>query len=541
MKTYALVASMVLSGWSLQANTLTVTSLADSGPGSLRDAVAASALGDTINFAVTGTIFLNSSIQIPHTLNILGPGPAQLVVDAQRKDRVFITVGGDVVLSGMTITNGFIAGANGPDGTFPGQDGGPGLDAIGGGILDVATNLFLTNCWITGNVVRGGRGGAGADNPAGAAFKPGNGGQGGQGLGGALYATSTVFVARCTFSRNAAAGGAGGPGGTNDNPAVNEAGGTGGTGGGGQGAGVNEIDGGEHIFLNATFSGNLVGGGQGGPGGDSLGGVGGQGGNGGSAGGGGVATVIGTFSSDTIISNTAVGGFGGLGGNGTPNGPSGSQGGGTAGGVLGYIITCQSIVDNSIVADNFANGTYPNFFIDWVDDGYNFLGTDDQIICQVNGPGTQQGTINNPLHPQLGPLAQNGGGLPTHAVLLASPVLDAGNSFGTTFGVTNDERGAPRPYDFPLVPNLFGGDGSDIGAFELGSGQMGAIQDTNGVVVSWPAYYGDFALQSTTNLQGSNVWMDVPAAPTVVSNQMVVTNRITDVPTFYRLVNRPAQ
>jgi len=49
------------------ATTRTVTSNADSGPGSLRDAIAASGSGDTINFSVPGTITLTSaSLSVNH-------------------------------------------------------------------------------------------------------------------------------------------------------------------------------------------------------------------------------------------------------------------------------------------------------------------------------------------------------------------------------------------------------------------------------------------------------------------------------------------
>ncbi len=56
-----------------------------------------------------------------------------------------------------------------------------------------------------------------------------------------------------------------------------------------------------------------------------------------------------------------------------------------------------------------------------------------------------------------------GGPTPTHALLETSPAIDRGNSFGS--GV--DQRGLPRPSDFPAISNKEGGDGSDIGAFEL--------------------------------------------------------------------------
>ncbi|HWJ43146.1 MAG TPA: choice-of-anchor Q domain-containing protein, partial [Solirubrobacterales bacterium] len=60
-------------------------------------------------------------------------------------------------------------------------------------------------------------------------------------------------------------------------------------------------------------------------------------------------------------------------------------------------------------------------------------------------------------------LKDNGGPTPTHALLPGSIALDRGNSFGET----TDQRGLPRPGDFPAISNKEGGDGSDIGAFEL--------------------------------------------------------------------------
>ncbi|MEO5720502.1 MAG: S8 family serine peptidase [Chthoniobacterales bacterium] len=78
------------------------------------------------------------------------------------------------------------------------------------------------------------------------------------------------------------------------------------------------------------------------------------------------------------------------------------------------------------------------------------------------------GVLNDPTDitntpPLLAPLAFNGGPIQTHALLSNSPALDKGRSFG----LTKDARGAPRLVDFPGVPNASGGDGSDIGAFEL--------------------------------------------------------------------------
>jgi hypothetical protein len=63
----------------------------------------------------------------------------------------------------------------------------------------------------------------------------------------------------------------------------------------------------------------------------------------------------------------------------------------------------------------------------------------------------------------LEPLANNGGPTPTHALRADSAALDRGDSFGSDV----DQRGLPRPSDFASISNTEGGDGSDIGAFEL--------------------------------------------------------------------------
>jgi len=48
-------------------------------------------------------------------------------------------------------------------------------------------------------------------------------------------------------------------------------------------------------------------------------------------------------------------------------------------------------------------------------------------------------------------------------LLTGSLALDAGHSLGLTI----DQRGISRPVDLPGIPNANGGDGNDIGAFEL--------------------------------------------------------------------------
>jgi hypothetical protein len=65
--------------------------------------------------------------------------------------------------------------------------------------------------------------------------------------------------------------------------------------------------------------------------------------------------------------------------------------------------------------------------------------------------------------PQLKPLADNDGPTPTMAIPLSSPAVD----HGVSAGLTTDQRGKARPVIIPGVPKPEGGDGADIGAFEL--------------------------------------------------------------------------
>ena len=63
----------------------------------------------------------------------------------------------------------------------------------------------------------------------------------------------------------------------------------------------------------------------------------------------------------------------------------------------------------------------------------------------------------------LGPLQVNGSGPPTHALLSPSVAIDKGHSSGSS----TDERGLVRPCDLASVANATGGDGADVGAFEV--------------------------------------------------------------------------
>ena len=73
MLPWIIVGLLAAIGWpntAVRAATLSVTSLADSGPGSLRSAIDAADPRDTINFAVSGTITLKSHATLMFDLPI---------------------------------------------------------------------------------------------------------------------------------------------------------------------------------------------------------------------------------------------------------------------------------------------------------------------------------------------------------------------------------------------------------------------------------------------------------------------------------------
>src|SRR5437899_2206735 len=106
-----IAAILVVGVIHLNAATIPVTSTADDGSGgTLREALASAADGDTINFSVTGTILLTSGeLLVTNSLTITGPGPVGLSVDGNFPDttnRVF-HIGSNIVvsISSLTITN----------------------------------------------------------------------------------------------------------------------------------------------------------------------------------------------------------------------------------------------------------------------------------------------------------------------------------------------------------------------------------------------------------------------------------------------------
>jgi CSLREA domain-containing protein len=142
--------AFVLISATARAATLVVNSTADDGNGSctadkctLRDAILSSASGGTIKFSVAANSAItltNGSLSIDKTLVITGPGPKLLTIQrssaAGTADFRIIDIpafGGEVSVSGLTISNGVDHSPN------------------GGAAIHNADFLRLTNCTISGN------------------------------------------------------------------------------------------------------------------------------------------------------------------------------------------------------------------------------------------------------------------------------------------------------------------------------------------------------------------------------------------------------
>ncbi|WP_163156010.1 autotransporter-associated beta strand repeat-containing protein [Bradyrhizobium uaiense] len=318
----ALVVAVCLGTVTAAQAQFVVTTTADSGPGSLRDAInQANVAGGTITFnlpanSTIATSTANGALPpINNNVTIDGSGSSGLVISGGNANRVFFVLSGTVAISNLTIANGSAQGGAG--GASSAAPGGGGLGA-GGAIFVNAGSTTVSNVTFSNNTATGGAaGGAVAHNGT-----PGGGG------GGGLGGSGGVGGQDAGGGGGGFSGGGGGAGGSNNGSTfLNSGAGGSGTGGGGGngsdgtngGAGQNGINGGTGGAGRTGAAGFSTGGGGGG--GGITGGNGGNGStsnvNGGGGGGGG----------------GLAGGAGGAGGSqpGSPNGTNGTLGGGGGG------------------------------------------------------------------------------------------------------------------------------------------------------------------------------------------------------------------
>jgi CSLREA domain-containing protein len=131
----------------------------------------------------------------------------------------------------------------------------------------------------------------------------------------------------------------------------------------------------------------------------------------------------------------------------------------------GLICGINCSLRNTIVAGNGpairgdTGGTITSLGYNIIGKTTNNLGDPITVITATTGDQFNVGAAAV----ALGPLANNGGPTPTHELLPGSIAIDAGHSSGAS----TDQRGETRPCDLASVANATGGDGADIGAFEV--------------------------------------------------------------------------
>jgi CSLREA domain-containing protein len=382
---------------------------------------------DIINFNLpaNSTITLNTQLGFNGNISIVGPGSSLLTIQRNSAGGTpnfpiffFVPINGnfDDSVSGLTILNGNATGSS-----FPSNSG--------GGIYNNSfSTLTLTDVVISGSTAKN---------------------------GGGLYNGGTATLTNCKLTGNSSESGGGLSNFgvitvTNSTVSGNSA--TIGIGGGIQSGG------GTLSLTNSTVSGNTC-----------------------NAQGGGISNSMAsaTITNSTISGNEATGLFV-AGAAAISNFPgsnvltlsnttvtANTAGGSGSGGVGGILNGSGSTanVKNSIIAKNISDQLPHDLNGTFTSQGYNLIGEAVGTEGFTNGiNGDQVGTTGSPLDPKLAVLADNGGPTKTHALVIGSPAIDGGNS-----ALSTDQRGQPRPLDDPNVVNATGGNGSDIGAYEVAS------------------------------------------------------------------------
>ncbi|MFN5280209.1 MAG: hypothetical protein ACK5DO_23030, partial [Bradyrhizobium sp.] len=189
----ALVVAVCLGTVTAAQAQFVVTTTADSGPGSLRDAInQANVAGGTITFnlpanSTIATSAANGALPpINNNVTIDGSGSSGLVISGGNANRGFFVLSGTVAISNLTIANGSAQGGAG--GGSRSAPGGGGLGA-GGAIFVNAGSTTVSNVTFSNNTATGGVAGGsvvhkGTSGGGGGGGLGGSGGGGGQDAGG---------------------------------------------------------------------------------------------------------------------------------------------------------------------------------------------------------------------------------------------------------------------------------------------------------------------------------------------------------------------
>ena len=165
------------------AASITVTNTNDSGPGSLRQALAIANNGDRINFAVTGAITLTSGgLSVTKDVTISGPGANQLAVNGTQALFVFgVFPQRTVSISGLRIRNAQV------------------------GVYNNQGTVSVSNCVLSGNSAAGLYNNS-SQNSIGASMTVANSNISNNSGTGAYNNQGTLAVSNCALSGNSGDG-----------------------------------------------------------------------------------------------------------------------------------------------------------------------------------------------------------------------------------------------------------------------------------------------------------------------------------------------
>jgi len=459
---------------------------------SLRDAIQTANAHpgpDGIFFDLPPGSVINLTTALPDitdSINISGPGADKLIVARSFGAVLFrifnVTTTGTVNFSGLTLQYGF--GINDGGGIQNASTGTVNVNKCtishngainGGGVSNATTGrISLSNCLIENNtseLSNGNSSGGGIYNWSGtvtltnctlSSNTASSGGNSGVSSGGGIYNRGgTVTVTNCTLSSNTISS-AGGDTGTP--PANCYGGGVYNTGtllisnstidhNGNAGADNQSLAEGGGIYndgalevTNSTIGANIA------------------------------AQAAGIYNIGTaIVTNSTI--------------ANNSQGGGGGafepdpGGIENDATQSHIQVKSCIITGNEGNGDVSGGF---TSGGFNFISIGD-YSTGFTAATDQAGTFAAPLDPKLDfTLKDNGGPTWTFALLSGSPAIDKGTSNGLTGALITDQRGVGYKRTVnKSVANATGGDGTDIGAFELGAQIKAVSRKTHGSVGSF--------------------------------------------------------
>jgi hypothetical protein len=160
--TRTFVFAALLSAARLSAANFVVTSLADSGPGSLREQIqVASTTRDSnhVTFAVKGTITLLSTIVYNSINSLFIDGSGQITISGGQKIQPFSVAGGTVSFANLTIVDGVAASggailAGFPLAIFRGVTFKNNRASGAGGALVVLADASISDCTFVGNTAQ---------------------------------------------------------------------------------------------------------------------------------------------------------------------------------------------------------------------------------------------------------------------------------------------------------------------------------------------------------------------------------------------------